>query len=101
MIDNGDSQDQDPWVGADDPQTIAAIGAEFDRIVGSLTSSEPDPFGGNWGLPIASLDEMLELLRAMPSDISMAEFAARLRDRFGSPPTLKGVPPEQRSEDGA
>lgn len=97
----GEDDSQDPWAGAEDPQTIAAIGAELNRISGAHAPPECDPFGGHWLLPLASIDEVLALLREMPSDIGVAEFAARLRDRFGNLPVLKAVHPDQHSEDGA
>ena len=97
----GEDDSHDPWAGADDPQTIAAIGADFDRITGAHAPPELDPFGGHWLLPLTSIDEVLALLREMPSDIGVTEFAARLRDRFGNLPMLKAVDPEQHSEDGA
>ena len=97
----GEDDSQDPWAGADDPQTIAAIGAELNRICGTHPPPEFDPFGGHWLLPLGGIDEVLVLLREMPSDIGVAEFATRLRDRFGNLPVLKAIYPEQQPEDGA
>ena len=91
MADDHDTPDQDPWAGSDDPRTIAAIGAELERIGGTHALPKIDPFGGLMMLPLGSMDEFLQMLREMPSDIGVEGFAARLRDRFGNVPTLKAM----------
>jgi hypothetical protein len=101
MADDHDTRYDDPWAGAEDPQTIASIGAELERIAGGHAVPEVDPFDGHMLLPLGSIDEVLRMLREIPSNIGMAEFAARLRDRFGNLASLKAVDPEHQSEDGA
>lgn len=97
---DGESEDLDIWSEDEDPYTIAAIGAELERIAGEDLPNESSP-SGLWFLPLASMDEFLVLLREMPSDIGVAEFAARLRVRFGNLSTLKAIHPESEDEDGA
>jgi hypothetical protein len=95
-----ESEDEDAWREVEDPFIIAAIGAELERIAG-----EDRPHGSSpsdlWFLPLASMDELLVLLREMPSGIGVAEFASRLRARFGNLSTLKAIFPESEAEDGA
>ena len=101
MTHEGDSPDQFPYAGGDDPRTIAAIGAELERIIGASTTSEQDPFGGiNWALPMRSFEQLLEFLREMPSDIGLSEFSARVLGRSKGP-VPKGVLPEKNPDDGA
>jgi hypothetical protein len=101
MVDDHDTTDQDPWAGAEDPRTIAAIGAELERISGTQGLPKIDPFGGHMILPLRSIDEVLQMLREMPSNIGVEGFAARLRDRFGDLPALKPLYPKHPPGDGA
>jgi hypothetical protein len=101
MIDDTQTESRDPSSGTDDPQTIAAIGAELERIVGSNASPRSDASGINWALPMASFDDLLKFLREIPSDIGMERFEDKLRDRSGGRLSADAAPPGQRSEDGA
>jgi hypothetical protein len=101
MIGETDPQGRGPWSDTDDPQTISAIGAELERIVGASVSPGPDASGVNWGLPMASFDELLVFLRGIPSDIGMERFEAQLRDRSGGRLTPGAAPPGPGSEGGA
>ena len=55
MADDHDIPDQDPWAGAEDPRTIAAIGAELERISGTHGLPKIDPFGGHMMLPLGKI----------------------------------------------
>ena len=94
-----ESEAWDAWPDAD-PYTVGAICAEIERIAGKDRPNESAP-PGPWFLPLASAAEFLALLRSMPSGIGMPEFAAQLRERFGSLSMLKAVHPEPDAEDGA
>jgi len=101
MIGETDPEGRDPWSAADDPQTISAIWAELERIVGASALPGPHASGVNWALPMASFDELLVFLRGIPSDIGMERFEAQLRDRSGDRLTPDASPPGHLSEGGA
>jgi hypothetical protein len=101
MIGETDPEGRDQWSGTDDPQTIGAIGAELERILGASASRGPDVSGINWALPMASFDELLVFLRGIPSDIGMERFEAQLRDRSAGRLTPDASPRGHGSEGGA
>jgi hypothetical protein len=100
MASDGNSESRDPAAGRSDPRTFAAIEAELMRILGSM-SSESEPDGVNWAMPMKSLDQILQLLQNMPSDIGVAGLTSRLQAHRAGAPGSDDLPPERPSNDGA
>jgi hypothetical protein len=65
-------------------ELMHAIQAEWLRIVGSQT---PKPWKFAWMLPVQTGDELLHVLRSVPSGAGSEGMARRLRELFDSPPS--------------
>ena len=87
-MDERSAEDDEEGSLNEDPVLGATLIAELERVLGPLGESvAKDSF--QWILPVAGINEMLDLLREAPTGLGVAGFEQLLRGRFGSLSALK------------